>query len=241
MAHDAGVVTIKSRIGWSNGNGSAPPCRIYMPAINFTAPYIKQIISHPQYTLKYNDYYIDYDISKKQGDSVSRLFNVQLSKVRKLYIMPFLSATQSATSTLPCAAHNSPLSSAPNTVTPSCLKNFNIQIGGQNIFVEPQVSNNQFYYNNYLSLMSKINGNSLKSNFFSGQITKSMWETGAYKTYVLNLEKVTDEVTDSLMKSFQLIYNIEGPQNGLAYDMYYLIDYECTLNLDRSTGTITAL
>ncbi len=89
--------------------------------------------------------------------------------------------------------------------------------------------------------MSDINGNSLKSKFFSGQITKSMWENG-YNFYSINLEKVTDEITDSLMKSFQLIYRIEGnsSQTKLKYDFYYIITYQSELSLDRSTGTITS-
>ena len=88
--------------------------------------------------------------------------------------------------------------------------------------------------------MSDINANSLKSKFFSGQITKSMWENG-YKVHTINLEKVTDEITDSLMKSFQLIYQIEdnATTTKLRYDFYYLITYQSELSLDRSTGTIT--
>ena len=91
--------------------------------------------------------------------------------------------------------------------------------------------------------MADINGNSLKSKFFSGQITKSMWENG-YNVYSINLEKVTDEITDSLMKSFQLIYQIEDNSsqvqaNKLKYDFYYIITYQSELSLDRSTGTIT--
>lgn len=251
-ANATGTLKIKSCIGWnttglgmpagfSTGN-TAPPCRIYIPAVNFTGPYIKKIIEHPQYTLKYKDYYIDYDMEKKQQNTVSRLFNVQLSKVRTLYIIPFLSAKQDATAVggvnIACPAHNSPLSSAPNTSSPCVLKNFNIQIGGSNIFIEPQAFSSQFYNNNFLSLMAKVNGNSLKSNLFSGQITKSMWESGAYRTYRINLEKVSDEVQDSLMKSFQLIYTIDGTL-GLSYDMYYVIDYESVLEIDRATGTIT--
>ncbi len=89
--------------------------------------------------------------------------------------------------------------------------------------------------------MSDVNGNSLKSKFFSGQITKSMWENG-YNVYSINLEKVTDEITDSLMKSFQLIYQIEDNTSGtkLKYDFYYIITYQSELSLDRSTGTITS-
>ena len=88
--------------------------------------------------------------------------------------------------------------------------------------------------------MADINGNSLKSKFFSGQITKSMWENG-YNVYSINLEKVTDEITDSLMKSFQLIYQVEDSTlaNKLKYDFYYIITYQSDLSLDRSTGTIT--
>jgi hypothetical protein len=87
--------------------------------------------------------------------------------------------------------------------------------------------------------MADINGNSLRSKFFSGQITKSMWETG-YNVYSINLEKVTDEITDSLMKSFQLIFQVEtSTVVNIAYDFYYIITYQSELSLDRSTGQIT--
>ncbi len=90
--------------------------------------------------------------------------------------------------------------------------------------------------------MADVNGNSLKSKFFSGQITKSMWENG-YNVYSINLEKVSDEISDSLMKSFQLIFQVEdstfAQANKLKYDFYYMITYQSELNLDRSTGTIT--
>ena len=67
-----------------------------------------------------------------------------------------------------------------------------------------------------------------------------MWENG-YNVYSINLQKVTDEITDSLMKSFQLIYQIEDNTSGtkLKYDFYYIITYQSELYLDRSTGTIT--
>jgi len=70
-----------------------------------------------------------------------------------------------------------------------------------------------------------------------------MWENG-YNVYTINLEKCTDEITDSLMKSFQLIFQIEsnatsGTNSALLYDFYYMITYQSELSLDRSTGTIT--
>jgi hypothetical protein len=240
-------ITVKACIGWTNTTGqlsaqnqfqgsSGNPCRIFLPSVNYNNSYIKEIINQPQYSLKYQDYYIDIDEGKVQGSSVSRLFNVQLSRVRNLYIIPFLSG-----GAFP-SPFNSPISSAPITCSPCRLKNFQIQIGGQNIFSEPQNFNYQFYNNNSLSIMADINGNSLKSKFFSGRVTKSMWESG-YNTYSINLEKVQDEITDSLMKSFQLIYQVEdstfAQANKLKYDFYYIITYQSELSLDRSTGTIT--
>jgi len=238
------TITVRACIGWSNVTGQLTtqfpgsvgnPCRIFLPSVNFNNDYIKQIIQQPQYSLKYLDYYVDIDEGRSQNSSVSRLFNVQLSRVRNLYIIPFLSSS----ATIP-SPFNSPISSAPITCTPIRLKNFQIQIGGQNIFSEPQSFNYQFYNNNSLSITSDINGNSLKSKFFSGQISKSQWENG-YNVYSINLEKVTDEITDSLMKSFQLIYQIEDNSTitKLKYDFYYIITYQSELSLDRSTGTIT--
>ena len=239
------TITVKACIGWKNETGqlatpfpgsTGNPVRIFLPSVNYNNDYIKDIVQHPQYSLKYMDYYVDSDLNRTASGAtssqISRLFNVQLSRVRNLYIIPFLSSS----ATVP-SPFNSPISSAPITCTPCRLKNFNIQIGGQNIFTEPQNYNYQFYNNNALSIMADLNGNSLKSKFFSGQITKTMWENG-YNVYTINLMKCTDEITDSLMKSFQLIFQVDG-NAGLSYDFYYMITYQSELSLDRSTGTIT--
>jgi hypothetical protein len=240
------TISVKACIGWTNQTGqltnfqgtSANPCRIYLPSVNFNNNYIKQIIQQPQYSLKYLDYYVDIDEGKVQGSSVSRLFNVQLSRVRTLSIIPFLSGGGAFPSPF-----NSPISSAPITCSPARLRNFNIQIGGSNIFSEPLNFNQQFYMHNNLNIMANVNGNSLKSRFFSGQVSKSMFENG-YNVYSIDLQKVQDELQDSMMKSFQLIYQIEDSKftpdtNKLKYDFYYIITYQSELSLDRSTGTIT--
>ena len=56
------------------------------------------------------------------------------------------------------------------------------------------------------------------------------------------LEKVSDIVSDSTMKAFQLTYALEGNnQDNIAYDMYYIISYENELNLDRLTGKVSGI
>ena len=224
-------IRVTPRIGW--GVSQAPPCRIHLPAVNYTTEYLKKIVKQPSYKLKYNDFYVDVDTAKTPNSQIQRLFNVQLSRVRTLYILPFLSATGTNPSAL-----TSVVSSAPNTCTPCRLKNFNIQIGGQNIFIEPQSFPNQFYVNSLYSILGEdVNGNSFKSKFASGQITKSMWENG-YNVYTINMKKCADESQDNIAKSFQLTYQIEG---GVApLDFIYLMDYEVQMLLDRGSGEITS-
>jgi hypothetical protein len=90
-----------------------------------------------------------------------------------------------------------------------------------------------------MSILADINGNSPKSALFSGQISKSMWESGGYNVYYVNLEKCCDITSDSLMKAFQLTYSFEGNNENVYYDMYYIISYQNEVNLDRLTGKIT--
>ena len=138
------------------------------------------------------------------------------------------------------SALTSPLSSAPTTCTPCRCKNFNISIGGNWLFSEPQSYNYNFYNNNALSIVSDINGNSVKGNLFSGRISKSMWENG-YNVFYVNLEIVSDIILDSTMKQFQLSYTIEESNTDVSYDMNNIISYQNEVNLDRLTGKITGI
>jgi hypothetical protein len=154
-----------------------------------------------------------------------------------MYILPYVSTLQAVTGgTLYNPPYVSPLSSAPNTVTPCRLTNLNIQIGGQNLFIEPQNYTYQHYINNLLPELANINGNSYKSKFFSGQITKSMWEK-TYGVYTINLEKVTDEIQDNLMKSFQISFKND---NQITYDFIIIITYQMELAVNRPSGLLTA-
>jgi hypothetical protein len=156
-----------------------------------------------------------------------------------MYIIPFFSSTFPAgLNACNISPYQQCLSSAPNTCSPCRISNLQIQIGGQNIFIEPLQQNTHFYNDNFLSLQGNINGNSLKSKFFSGQITKSMWEK-AYGVITLSLEKVNSETEDNLMKSFQITFKNDSPA-GLYHDFIIIVTYQSELYIDRSTGVVTS-
>jgi hypothetical protein len=229
--------TLTSMIGY-NGSSTNVPCRIWVPSINYTPNYSKMILSQPSFRILYEDYYVDQILKIQGGAQVSRLFNVQLSRPRVMYIIPFF-ASSSMANPVNLSPYQQCLSSAPNTCSPCRLSNLQVQIGGQNIFVEPQAYNFHFYNNQILSLLGeKYNGNSLKSRFMGGQIKKSDWEK-AYGVYAFNLQKVNGETEDNLMKSFQIQFKVDTP-NTLFYDFIILVTYQSELYCDRATGVITS-
>lgn len=241
----ASSIKITSSIGWrtlnSSGTGfsdlAGVQCRIMIPTYNFTAEYAKKILASPIHRVVFRDYYFDSDSNIRVGASVSRLFNIQISKARTLYIIPFISKTAKYPE-----PYKSPLSSAPVTCAPIKLKNVMVQMAGENIFQEVQTTNNQFYINQYMALMSHVNGNSFKAynKDFGTQINRTLWEAGGYNTFVINLKKVSDDTADSIIKSFQISYTVAGNSTD-TYDFMYIIDFDNQLDIDRSSGEIVPM
>ena len=126
--------------GLPSGSTSLP-CRIYVPQINYTPSYTKMILSQPSAKLLYNDFYVDMILNQNTAttNQVTRLFNVNLSRVRTMYIIPYLSSKANAP-----VSYRSPISSAPTTCSFCRISNCNISIGGQNVFIEPLQQINQF-------------------------------------------------------------------------------------------------
>jgi hypothetical protein len=222
-----------------------------------TQEFTSTILAQPKFKLLYEDFYVDTSIQGKPGGSqVTQLFSANLSRPRKLYIFPYFNPATTfpykndsyggqgvgKLNTISCAStavipYQSPLSSAPNTVSLCKLNRVQINIGGNPIFMNPLQYNTEFYINHVLPLISKTNGNSLKSSMFSGQITQSDWEK-CYGVYVFDLEKVADELQDNIAKSFTLNFTIDTLKS-VVYDFIVMISYETELTLDRATGEIT--
>jgi hypothetical protein len=229
-------VTMTAKIG----NSSLMPCRLVIPVISFTPEYTASILSNPTSRILYNDYYVDTIQNVPSQSNVTRVLSSQVSRARRLFIIPYLSTTAptgSGGGNL-ISPIGSPLSSAPNTSSMCRLSNFQIQIGGTNILSEQMKYNYDFYNSNVMQLVSKMNGNSTKSLFFSGMITKSMWEK-CYGTYVFSLEKCTDEITDNQKKNITVSFRCDT-NSTLFYDFIIITEFQMETYLNRALGKITA-
>jgi hypothetical protein len=221
-----------------NANGlptgqSNLPARIWVPKINLTPSYSKMLLDNPIKSIQYNDYYVDNSLLNVVGPNaqIQRLYNSQLAKVRNIYIVPYL-APIGATSVM---SLQSILTSA-NQCSLCRLSSFQISVGGMPILSEPLQFNNQFYLNNLMPLLANQNGNSFKSDFMSGQISRSMWEK-AYNVYSLDLRRVQDEVQDNQSKSFQLQFKVDT--RG-TYNFLIIMTFQNQLTIDRITGQVTS-
>jgi hypothetical protein len=240
-------VTAQAIIGYNQTTttlNSVMPCRIYVPIINYAPSLSSAILKSKPFKMLYRDYYVDQILNQSQGSQIVRLYNVQLNRPRTMYILPFISAQNATNMNVTknsVVQYQQCTSSAPTTVAPCRIKNVQINIGGSPIFINPLYYNTEFYNNNILNMIGKINGNSLKSKFFSGLITKQMWEK-SYGVYMFNLEKVDNVITDNAPKSFQIQFNVEsvgGSNVSINYDFIVLVDYEIEMYIDRASGQIT--
>ena len=244
-ANSSYTVTCKvtSQIGYNIPSGGSPqfPCRLHIPMVTYHPDYAQTIIKQPAFKMLYRDYFVDTITSVQQGSNVSRLYNVQLSRPRTMYIVPFLSASNlgSAVKSAQVVPYQSLTSSAPTTCSPCKLRNFQLMCGGSPMFITPLQFGHEFYNNSALQLLAKsvANGNSYKSQFISGLVSRRMFDL-AYGVYAFNVEKVPSVEQDNQQKSFQVTFTVETNAVNYAYDFLLIMDYECEMYLDRQTGTI---
>lgn len=233
-ANVGATITLTSEIGWSSGTlAVSQPCRIWVPQVTFTPSYTRMILDAPKCKVLYDDYYIDSRTGVAGGTALTALFSAQISRPRTLYIIPFFSAK----ATCPVVTQ-SPVSSAPTSCSLCRLRNVQVQIGGQNIFLEAQQYNFQFYQHNVLPLLAEQNGNAVKSKDFSGLVSKTAWEK-CYNVFAFDLQKVGDEISDNMPKSFQLQFQVNA-KSTVSYDFYFVMTYQNTMYIDRATGEVTS-
>jgi hypothetical protein len=231
-------LTITSKIGYDITYGSTAnsgvPCTIYIPVLNMNPKLSEDIFSmHAPQRILYDDYQIEWLENVAYNAQVRKTFQNQINRPRKMLIFPFLSKNMACK----VPVYQQCTSSAPNTVSPVRLMNFQIKRGSQNMFTDKQQYNFHFYNNHYLP-MECINGASLKSSFFSGQITKSQWEN-CYGVYEFDIQGVLDEIQDNLPKSFGLDFDVDSI-TGLSYDFLVVFVSQSELAVSRATGLVTA-
>lgn len=242
------TITVKPFIGYATGttggvylnNGylrNAPntyPCQIWIPSVAYNKSYMEKIISTPKKKLLYNDFMIDATHTNvAPGNQISRLLIHQSGNYRKLYILPFLAVPPDLNTA--CDVRQSLVSSAPTTVSACKLINLQVMLGSVNVFSDIQSFNINHFYNGVNISQGGENGNAFKSLYQSGKISYNDW-INCYNVYVVDLERVSDEITDNTVRNINLTYKIDSAT--AVYNMVYVIEYQSGCFVDRLTGQV---
>lgn len=212
-------------------------CQIWIPSVNLTDPYMDMLLSNKIKRILYNDYQQDATLTNiGPYATAQRLLTYQVSRLRKLYILPYLSTSSAADAALCCDPRQSLISSAPNTVSFAKISNLQVFLGSVNLFIQPQSYDFLHYLNGAYIQQGITNGNDFKSLSMFGQVRWSDWKR-CYGAYVVDLERVADSVTDEIIKNIQISFKNDTPN---TYNYLILIEYQSELELDRVSGQVVA-
>ena len=206
-------------------------CRLYGCLMEMSPQMERQYLSSPVRKVLYNDFLSFNTITGiASGATVNSLLTPSLSRLRTLYIFPFI--TKSANGTLAIAPMNSPWDSAPGTCSPfSYITNLNVQLSGINIFLE----NKSYRFQQFLEETrpkNSINGG-LQMGLSSGLVNQMFYDS-SYPVVTIDLSRHPQE-SDDIAKSVLVSFTNQASK---AMDYICIIEYEKQLNLNVEVGAI---
>jgi hypothetical protein len=213
----ANTISVKMGIGSVTGAYVAvlahplSSCRLYACLLTPTPLYEQLYLKNPVKQLLYNDY-LSYNTMTNivSGGTVNQLLTPSLSRLRTLYLFPFLSASANGTSGL--QQMNSPFDSCPSVCCPyAYLTNLQVQLSGMNVYQE-------------VKTMAGLSNGLIDFNFCNT----------SYPVIVVDLSRKNaedDDIAKSVLVSF-----INSSRRTL--DVLGIIEYEKALNLNVEVGSI---
>lgn len=223
---------------------------LYIPAYTFNPVFEQAYLSSPIKQIKYTDVYQYQVLNVPANSQFNNLLTNGIANVKSVLILPYFSAgsqfgstTCAYTDTLSLSNSNNsgflagvPVWQSPFDVagagptSPLCLlKNFNVQVSGQNaIYNIEKYPFEQF--NNQLYGANAVNGG-LTDGITSSLVDRQAFDM-EYCYYYVNVERMLP-VEMSVPKSIQILGTNSSQK---AVDLYCFIEYGNEISIDALTG-----
>ena len=226
---------------------------LYIPAYTFNPTFEQAYLSSPVKQIKYTDVY-QYQVQNiTAGATFNNLLTNGIANVKSVLILPFYSASTTATTTnttgsiagatISTVLNNNtgfknglPVFQSPfdpagtGPTSPLCwLTNFNIQVSGQNAIYNTQKYNFE-QFNNQLYGQNAVNGG-LTDGLTSGLLDRIKFDM-EYCYYYVNVERMLP-VEASVPKSIQILGT---SQSAKALDLWCFVEYGAEISIDAVTG-----
>lgn len=206
-------------------------CRLYVPCYSLDPKHEEELISlRPVREVIYNDIYNFNITGIGSGSSFNSILTNGIVNPKYVVIIPSVNIASTGLANL--LPYQSPFDTSPGTTAPlGSIYNFNIQVGGRNIFQQ----NFNYDFESFMNEVSHINaingGETL--GITSGLITADMW-SNAYRYYVADVSR-REKSEDIVPKSITVI----GTNNtAITMDYICFIVFERKVKINMLDGSI---
>lgn len=235
LTFSCGVATSVSN---SIGAGLLPACRLYVPAFSLS-PIKEQALTslQPIREVIYTDIYNFNIINTAANSAFQQILTNGIVNPKWLIVIPQLTGTAANmgwanANTAP--EYQSPFSSSPATTAPlASITNFNVQIGGKNIFQQNFNYDFETFKNEVVSA-NAVNGGVI-TGIANGLISKYDWDN-AYRYYVVDLGR-REQFEDITPKSIL----VQGTNNTyVAMDYFCFVVFERKVKINMLDGSLVS-
>ena len=211
-------------------------CRWYIPTYVMNPISEGQYITLGQKTVKYIELFSYPVYNLLNGQNFTTLISNGLARMKRLIIMPYISqnshGSENAAATF--SVLNSPFTCEPSCVSPNIISNWNVQLGGINVYPNPISMSYELY-------LQEMNGNyGVNSNKTMGLCSSRISQIDYNNTYGYLVCDLSRRLPEDDTTSISL--SISGTNSGAKpLDLFCYIEYERQITIDLTTGKLLNL
>lgn len=222
VASLTGTTTIKSPfLGGS--------VRLYAPLYTLTPEARNEYISRPLRSIEYEDFYSFQVTNIASGGTFNQLISNGLTRLKYVLVMPFITSAGAYQNNF--TPYQLPFDSAPATTSPIPITNFNVQIGGTNLFMNNMTYDFEMFTSELQSIYA-LNGAQV-NGIVSGLIDETSFQYG-HRFYIANCaRRVPTE--DGIPRSVQIMGT---NSSSVAMDLMVFCVFTRELKVDVETSKV---
>jgi hypothetical protein len=213
------------------------PCNLYIPSIKYESSLVSNILKGSS-KIFYNDFvFLRLDGENKiTGNTLNRRinFNMNLSKVNMMYVIPMLA--NSARNTSGIMPYESPLSSCPTTFTSVKIKDLQLLLGNNRLYPEKLQEESDFFDFRVANYYSTTGSMVHQDTDYSTQLTLDRFRNG-YAIYPFDLTRTVIESQFVAPRSYQMEISLFSDHE---FELFIFFRQEKNLTINHFDGTLVA-
>lgn len=208
------------------------PCQLRLCTVTYAPQVVQSIMNNPNKMILYNQFQCDTSLRERpSGSHCDTTLYLSLSRLRKLYVIPYFSESMKNTAVSP---RMSLISSCPNTSSFCRLTNVSVELGSVKVYSDPHTTLEDHFIHTHLISQAMYNGNAFTSDMISGLVTMQDWRS-CYNSYVFDLQKARSVEEDDQAPAIRVQFDIDMVPEA-KYNFFIIVEYQSAATVDRFRG-----